>query len=289
MLLHYTPPYRWEELLRFWGDRAMRGVEKVEDHSYCRTVEMEGQDGERHLGWMRLSHEKEQQALRLTLSAELLPVKEELARRARHMFDLDHDPNTSDFILSKMDTVKEGLFVPGTRIPGAFHPFEAAVRIILGQQITVKAATTIAGRMAESLGTAIDTGIGGLAFAFPTAASILALGDEAPDRLGALGVTGRRSATIMALAELFESNPQHFLSKDDPEETMKELLTIRGVGPWTANALAMRVMKWPDAFPGTDYGVKKALEPMSQEEINKTAESWRPWRAYAVANLWASL
>lgn len=288
MLLHYTPPFGWDRLLGFWSDRAMRGVEKVEDSAYSRTVEIDDPTGASLLGWMRLSHIEDEQALQLTWSDSLLPVKDELILRARRMFDLDHDPNDSDPTLSKMNQIKEGLFVPGTRIPGAFHPFEASVRIILGQQITVKAATTIAGRVAERLGTPIKSGILGLDYAFPTAQSILALGDEAPDVLGSLGVTGRRSQTIIQLAILFQ-DPDFSLSLESPEETIKELLEIPGIGPWTAHALAMRVMKWPDAFPGTDYGVKKALEPMNPKEIEQLAEQWRPWRAYAVTNLWGTL
>ncbi len=288
MLLHYTPPFRWDRLLGFWSDRAMRGVEKVEDSAYSRTVEIDDPRGESLLGWMRLSHIEDEQALQLTWSDSLLPVKDELILRARRMFDLDHDPNDSDPTLSKMNQIKEGLFVPGTRIPGVFHPFEASVRIILGQQITVKAATTIAGRIAERLGTPIKSGILGLDYAFPTAQSILALGDEAPDVLGSLGVTGRRSQTIIQLATLFQ-DPGFSLSLESPEETIKELLEIPGIGPWTAHALAMRVMKWSDAFPGTDYGVKKALEPMNPKEIEQLAEQWRPWRAYAVTNLWGTL
>jgi AraC family transcriptional regulator of adaptative response / DNA-3-methyladenine glycosylase II len=128
----------------------------------------------------------------------------------------------------------------------------------------------------------------GLDDAFPTAQSILALGDEAPDVLGSLGVIGRRSQTIIQLATLFQ-DPDFFLSLESPEETIRQLLEIPGIGPWTAHALAMRVMKWPDAFPGTDYGVKKALEPMNPKEIERLAEQWRPWRAYAVTNLWGTL
>lgn len=288
LVLPYRPPYLWDKLLAFWAGRAIDGVEIVREGSYWRTIQLRNREGLLLKGWLKVENDADAAALRLTFSPELIPVRSQIESKARQAFDLDMDPASLVGPLSSMNAIKEGLFVPGARVPGAFTPFEMSVRAILGQQITVKAARTLAGRLARTYGDPVDTGLEGLTHLFPSPQRILDLGEDIADQLGPLGLTGRRSVTIGALAELILSNRIDLLSCENAESKLKELQKIPGIGPWTAHYIAMRSMKWPDAFPGTDYGVKKVLEPRSQKEIEALAESWRPWRAYAVINIWNS-
>ena len=188
-----------------------------------------------------------------------------------------------------MNGIRPGLCVLGTRLPGSFNAFEMAVRAVLGQQITVKAAGTLAGRLVNAYGTPIETGIEGLTHAFPTPEDILALGEPIENHLGPLGITGARSRTIRKLSKALEQREIDFDHCVQPEKEMKKLLEIPGIGNWTAQYIAMRTMEWPDAFLETDVGVKKALLPHSSKELLEMAEAWRPWRSYATINLWNSL
>jgi AraC family transcriptional regulator of adaptative response / DNA-3-methyladenine glycosylase II len=178
---------------------------------------------------------------------------------------------------------------PGTRLPGSFDVFEMCVRAILGQQITVKAAGTLAARMAATLGTPINTQIQGLTHTFPAATDILALSPPIEDSLGPLGITGARARTIAALAQAITGSRLDLSLAAQPEEQLQALCDLPGIGPWTANYIVMRALGWPDAFLETDYGVKKSLEPLTPKEIARLAQQWRPWRSYATINLWNSL
>lgn len=287
--LSYQAPYLWDKLLDFWAGRAILGVERVSQGRYYRTVRLEGPPGEERTGWFSLENDPDHDRLRVTLAPGLADRREVLETRIRHMFDLDSDPGVIARQLVPMNQIRPGLFIPGTRVPGAYDPFEMGVRAILGQQITVRAAQTLAGRLAAALGQPLETPIPGLTHSFPSAGQLIDLGEDITDHLGVLGVTGRRSLTILALARLIQSGDMDLSSDLAIEAKMERLLAIPGIGPWTAHYLAMRVMRWPDAFPGTDYGVKKALAPRSQKEIEALAENWRPWRAYAVAGIWNSL
>ena len=160
---------------------------------------------------------------------------------------------------------------------------------MLGQQITVKAAGTLAGRIAQAYGTPIQTGMEGLTHIFPSPEDVLALEGVIENHFGALGVTAARSKTIYELARAFVQGEIDFGLCAQPEEEMKKLTAIRGIGSWTAQYMAMRAMEWPDAFLETDAGVKKALRPCTGKELLKMAEAWRPWRSYATVNLWNTL
>ena len=188
-----------------------------------------------------------------------------------------------------MNELRPGLCVPGTRVPGCFDAFETAVRAILGQQITVKAASTLAGRLAERFGAPVKTGIEGLTRTFPGAEDILALGDGIQEQLGVLGVISARSGSIRALAEALTSGAIDLSLSADPEQEMEKLQSLRGIGGWTAQYIAMRTMGWPDAFLETDVGVRHALTGYSARELLELAEQWRPWRSYATVNLWNTL
>ena len=284
--LGYRPPYRWEEMLEFLAGRAIQGVEKVEEDRYFRTVRLADQTGKICAGWIQVSRHPKMDGLNVTLSDTLIPVLSQVLSRVRQLFDLYCDPDAVYEVLQVMNELQPGLCVKGRRVPGCFVPFETAVRAALGQQITVKAASTLAGRMATELGTPVETGIDGLTCTFPTAADITSLGDSIQDRLGTLGVISPRSACIRALAEALNRGEIRLDQSADPVQEMKKLQSIRGIGSWTAQYIAMRTMSWPDAFLETDAGVKHALPGKSARKLLALAERWRPWRSYAVVNLW---
>lgn len=283
--LRYRPPYRWEALLAFLEQRAIPGVEKVEEGAYLRTVGLKSGES-LHTGWLKVAHVPEREALSVTVSASLLPVLPQVLSRVRHLFDLYCEPETIYEALKGMNELHPDLCRPGARLPGCFDPFEMSVRAVLGQQITVKGATTLAGRMARALGTPVETGVEGLDRLFPTAGELLALSGPLAEHLGPLGVISARSRTIEGLARVMEEGTVDFDCPAQPREEAEKLLALPGVGPWTAQYIAMRTMGWADAFPGTDLGIVKALAPRSKREIEELARSWRPWRAYAAINLW---
>ncbi len=284
--LPYQPPYQWDRLLGFLAGRAIEGVELVRHGAYWRVVREKTASGDWVSGWIRVEHRPQDHALRVTAQAGLQPVFSLVLTKVSQLFDLACDPRAVYERLEFMNRLREGLCVPGTRVPGAYEAFEMCVRAVLGQQITVAAARTLASRLASSLGEAVDTGLEALTLAFPDPEAILGLGDTVQDRLGSLGVTGQRSATIRALAEKTREGIFEPVADREAAGRLQALQAIRGIGPWTAHYLAMRALKWSDAFPSADYGVKKVLEPMSQKEIINLAEAWRPYRAYATVNIW---
>lgn len=288
LLLGYRPPYLWENLLRFLAGRAIRGVEVVTEEMYHRTVVIpHGQKVYR--GWISVKQREHKNSLAVTVSGSLLPVLSKVLTRVKHLFDLYCDPVEIYEQLKSMNDIKAGMCVLGTRLPGCFDPFEMAVRAILGQQITVKAAQTLANRIVATYGTEATTPIPELTHYFPTAEEICSLEPPIENHLGALGVTGARARSILALATAIMQGEIDLSRNSDPEVQMKRLLQLPGFGPWTVHYVAMRALGWPDAFPHTDYGVKKALEPYTPKEILQVAEPWRPWRSYATINLWNSL
>lgn len=285
----YRPPYQWRRILEFLALRAIPGIEIVQNDEYLRTVNLSAGKRQRVHGWVRVGQQPQKNVLVVTMDDALLPVLPQVLARIRHLFDLYCDPATVYETLASMNVVRPGLAVPGTRLPGCFDFFEMAVRAVLGQQITVKAATTLAARLVEAYGTPIETGIGGLSHAFPSPEDIIALDGPAEDRLGPLGITGARASTILELARALVRGSITLDLCAQPEVEMEKLMAIPGIGPWTAHYIAMRGMGWPDAFLDTDYGVKKALAPRTPKEISALAEMWHPWRSYATVNLWHSL
>lgn len=306
--LTYRPPYLWEEMLRFLAARAIPGVEVVTGHEYLRTVRIprvlpgEGASNTRVAestkndsstrgpltGWIRVAHNPAKNGLDVTVSDEILPALPHVLARVKQLFDLSCDPAAVYATLEGMNTIRPGLAVLGTRVPGCFDPFEMAVRAVLGQQISVKAASTLAGRIVENYGAPVDTGTSGLTHVFPTAVEVIAMGENLQHNFGVLGVTSARSATIAELARVITRGEVDFHAPARPEEEIAKLMTIRGIGSWTAQYIAMRTMEWPDAFLETDVGVKKALPGRTPKDLVALAEAWRPWRSYATVNLWNS-
>lgn len=289
LALGYRPPYQWPQMLSFLAIRAIPGVEMVKDNAYWRTVRLMNKDGQYVSGWLRVAHQPQKNALTVTISSALLPVLHQILVRIRHLFDLYCDPDVVYEALVSMNDIHSGLCVLGTRLPGCFDSFEMAVRAILGQQITAKAARTLATRFTQTYGTPVETGVEGLTHVFPSPDTIVTLEGDIADHLGPLGITGVRSKTILELARALMQGHINFNYCAQPELEMKKLMSIPGIGTWTTDYIAMRAMGWPDAFPHTDYGVKKALAPRTSKEIMALAGAWRPWRSYATINLWNSL
>lgn len=282
----YRPPYAWDSLLSFLAARAIAGVETVWDGCYARTVRLTDRDHMTRRGWIKVEHEEKRHSLRVTVSEELIPVLAQVLPRVRRMFDLDCDPDVIAARLQVMDEWRPGLFVLGIRIPGCFDIFETSVRIILGQQISVKAAGTLAGRLAGRYGTPLETGVDGLTCTFPTAEEVLALGDGIQKCFGALGVLSARSESIRQLAAALERGELRLDRSRDPQKEMETLETLKGIGSWTAQNIVMRTMGWPDAFMENDGGIRRALPGMTAKERLELAEKWRPWRSYGMFSLW---
>jgi AraC family transcriptional regulator of adaptative response / DNA-3-methyladenine glycosylase II len=288
LALGYRPPYPWETMLTFLAGRAIPGLEIVRGGEYLRTAHLV-KDGQHIYGWLRVGHNPQKNRLMVTMSETLLPALPQVLAKARHLFDLYCDPAAIYETLSPMNAIRPGLCLLGTRLPGSFNGFEMAVRAILGQQITVKAAGTLAARLVAAKGRPIQTGIEGLTHVFPSPEDMLALTSPVENHLGALGITASRARSIYKLAQALQEAKIDLSIRARPEEEMKKLMEIPGIGSWTAQYIAMRAMGHTDAFLETDAGVKKALGPNTSKELLKIAEAWRPWRSYATINLWNSL
>lgn len=289
LALGYRPPYPWEKMLEFLSGRCIIGVDIVKNNEYIRTARFITAEGTNVCGWVRVGHKPKKNMLTVAVSETLLPVLPQVLMRVRHLFDLYCNPDAVYQTLSSMNEIRPELCVLGTRLPGSFSSFEMAVRAVLGQQITVKAASTLAARMVQYCGKPIQTGIEGLTHVFPLPEDVLALDGPIEDHFGPLGVIASRAKTIYELAQAIIHKKIDFDGYSRPEEEIKKLMEIPGIGSWTAQYIAMRGMKWPDAFLETDAGVKKALPDYTPKERLELAETWRPWRSYATVNLWNSL
>jgi AraC family transcriptional regulator, regulatory protein of adaptative response / DNA-3-methyladenine glycosylase II len=279
--LAYRPPLAWTAMLHFLGKRAIRGLLHTSDTTYRRTVRIEHQ-GREYTGWLAAEQQADNNRLTITLSASLAPAIITVLARTRELFDLDADPALIEQQLGEIAQA-----TPGLRLPGAFDPFEMVVRAILGQQITVAAATTLAGRVTAAFGTPIATPFPELTHCFPSPATVAAL---SPNQLGELGIISRRSAAIIRLADEMASGRLPLTTASvltQPiNDTLTQLQALPGIGEWTAHYIAMRALHWPDAFPAADLGIIKALGVTTPKAATTAAEAWRPWRAYAVMHLW---
>jgi AraC family transcriptional regulator of adaptative response / DNA-3-methyladenine glycosylase II len=278
--LGYRPPFDWGALLAFLERRAVAGVEHIADDIYLRTLRVE-QDGAPHVGWVAARLARRDSAVRIALSPSLSRARALVRAGARRAFDLSCDPGRVAAVLGAL-----GARNPGLRVPGAFDGFEAAVRGILGQQVTVKSAHTLAGRFAAAFGEPVATPHPALRFAFPGPHRIAAL---EPARIAALGIVRTRASAIVSIARALAQGDLRLEPTADVSGTLEALRAIPGIGEWTAQYIAMRALAWADAFPHSDYGVLKALGETNPRRALQRAEAWRPWRAYAVMHLWKSL
>jgi AraC family transcriptional regulator of adaptative response / DNA-3-methyladenine glycosylase II len=281
--LAYRPPYDWDAMLAFLERRAVAGVEAVEKGAYVRTVRLGPRlhGGDTVTGWISVAPSKRKSALRVTVSASLAGVIPQLLGRVKHLFDLACHPDEIATVLGPLAQRH-----PGLRLPGAVDGFEVAVRAILGQQVTVKAASTIAGRFAAAFGEPAETPFAALRTLFPTPSAIAAL---EPADVARHGIIAARARAIVALAREVDAGRLRLDPSAPVEATLAALEALPGVGPWTAQYIAMRALAWPDAFPHPDVAVIKAMKQASPRHALAHSETWRPWRAYAVLHLWKSL
>ncbi len=280
--LDYRPPLDWEQLLTFLRGRAIPGVEYVGDSEYRRTVRLGGTQG-----WLTVRHDGKRPALLAEVSLSLAGVLMPVAARLRTLFDLDAQPTVIAECLGRDALLaKQVQAHPGLRVLGAFDPFEMTVRAILGQQVSVRAATTLSGRLVARFGEPLDTPHAELSRLFPSPEELAALTE---DDVATLGLPGARARSLLAVARAVAEGSVRLERHVDVDATMAALEELPGIGPWTAHYVAMRALRWPDAFPASDLGIRKALGGLSAKETAARAEAWRPWRAYAAVHLWTSL
>lgn len=281
LLLAYRPPYDWVGTLAFLGARAIAGVEWVTPDGYARTVRLG-----RRTGWIRVTASRTTHALRLEFTHGLTPVLPALLSRVRALFDLDARPDVIAAHLCRSRRLAAAVRShPGIRVPGAFNGFETGMRAILGQQITVKAATTIAGRLARAFGEPIRTPFPELNRLTPSPAAIAG---AAVEDIAGHGVIAARSASLIALARL-QGSGGVCLDGDarrSPEDAIARLAEVPGIGRWTAEYIAMRALRWPDAFPTGDIALRNSLGGVTWTDAERLSQAWRPWRSYAVVLLW---
>jgi len=283
LTLPFRQPFDWQNMLRFFDARAIPGVEFVANGAYHRTVRVNETDG-----IISVVHQPRDNALLLTValsdSRDLMLIVE----RVRRMFDLDanltaiHDVLAADRVLQRLVRKQ-----PGLRLPGAWDPFEVAIRAVVGQQVSVKGARTVVGRIAAKAGPRFESvDHPELTHFFPTVHELNACD------LAMLGMPEKRVGTIRALAEEVDRGRLSFVVHGSLSDFIEQLTRIPGIGDWTAHYIAMRAMGEPDAFPASDLGIIKALQQgdkrLTPKQIRQRAEEWRPWRAYAAMYLWNS-
>jgi AraC family transcriptional regulator, regulatory protein of adaptative response / DNA-3-methyladenine glycosylase II len=284
LVLSYRPPYDWERILAHLRARAIDGIEEITDGKYKRTISVQGMNG-----LVEVANKPERHCLEVKIHFPTLRTLSSIALRLRQLFDTQADVNLIEAHLSN-DTAMAELVArhPGLRVPGAWDGFELAVRAILGQQITVRAAQQLAGKLVRLCGEPLaDFNASGLGYIFPSL-SRLAAAD-----LGAIGMPNSRKNTLRRFAETVIANPNFFDASATLEETVSKLRCVPGIGEWTAHYIALRAFRETDAFPATDVVILRGateLEgaPLTTKELLHRAKRWRPWRAYAAQHLWAA-
>ena len=283
--LAYRPPYDWDAILSFLGQRAIPGVEIVSGNTYRRTIAI-GDDS----GVISVA-QAERNRVNVSVRFPNMAALPSIIARVRRVFDLAADPDMIGAHLS-LDPVLAPLVSarPGLRVPGAWDGFELAVRAIFGQQITVPAATKLLGRLVLAHGAPLPAAIKdveGLGHLFPSPSSL------AGADLAMLGMPKTRAAAVTSLAEAICAEPAMFSPGASLDEAIAKLRLLPGIGEWTAQYIAMRELREPDAFPAADIGLMRAMATAdgrrpSPAELLSRAERWRPWRAYAALHLWAA-
>jgi AraC family transcriptional regulator of adaptative response / DNA-3-methyladenine glycosylase II len=282
LLLRYQSPYDWPAMLEFFRQRALAGIERVANGGYSRTIQLDGVRGTVSI------RPGEGNALRAIIRFPKAPALPVIIARLRRLFDLAADPLRIAAHLAT-DPVLAPLVArrPGLRLPGAWDGFELAIRAVLGQQISVRAAVRLGGRLVAAHGERMTSPDGELTHLFPRPEAL------APADLSTLGMPRSRAATLSAVAAAVIADPEIFGASRGLDEAIQRLRAIRGVGEWTAHYIALRQLREPDAFPAADIGLMRALangrgRRPGRVEILAQAEKWRPWRAYAAQHLWAT-
>ncbi len=276
--LDFRPPFEWLALLEFLKLRAIPGVEAVSGAEYRRTVALGA-----YRGWLSVSLDPAKHAVRVGVSHSLLPKLAQIASRIRALLDLDARP---DLIVGclRQDALLQPLVdaVPGLRVPGAFDGFELAIRAVLGQQVTLRAATTLCGRVAARYGESCTDAGHGLARYFPSPAALVVPATQ----LAGAGLPLKRAQAVVSLAAAFAQDEIDLSGASTPEQAIAQLQSLPGIGAWTAQYIALRALRWPDAFPAGDLVLGKVLGLKSAKAVEQRAQVWQPWRAYAALHLW---
>jgi AraC family transcriptional regulator of adaptative response / DNA-3-methyladenine glycosylase II len=289
LILPYRPPYNWNAAISYLAGRATPGVEAVDDNRYLRTISIET-GGVVSTGVVEVSAAGGEHHLLARIRVDSTAVLIQVAERVRRIFDLGADPEEISSQLRRDKTLKPAITAaPGLRVPGAWSGFELAVRAILGQQVSVKSATTLAGRVAQRWGSALDSddsvaATAGLTHIFPSPARL------AKADLTSVGVIKTRAQAIRGLAQAVEAKRIDLDSSRGLDDSIRALCELSGIGEWTAHYIAMRALHEPDAFPAGDLGLQRAVangqRRPSATALLALAENWRPWRAYAAMHLW---
>jgi AraC family transcriptional regulator of adaptative response / DNA-3-methyladenine glycosylase II len=274
--LRFRPPYYWEGMLAFLAARATPGVETVDAGTYRRSISLNGNHG-----YFEVSLDENTHTLTARIQFGDPRALFFIVERIRAMFDVNADwSSIATALRTDRELFKRLDAAPGMRVPGCWNGFELATRAVLGQQITVKGATALAGRIARAFGQPFSAA--DLTHIFP-APEVLA-----DANLSSIGLPKARAATIRALARAVCDGQIHFEGIIDVDQFLNRLCEIPGIGNWTAQYVAMRALREPDAFPSSDLGLLRALDAKTPRELELRAEAWRPWRAYAAMYLWGS-
>lgn len=282
--LAWRPPYDIDGVLRYFGQRALKGVESVDGLALRRSISI-GHGGTEHRGWFEARFVPERHEVHLRLAPTLAPVAGHVAQRVRQGLDLDADPSLIDPVLS------QGLAqlppIAGIRVPNGFDGFEIAARVVLGQQVTVAAARTLVQRLVDRFGAPVESPWGdAVSRCFPGAAAIA---QADPEVIGKLGIVRQRVRALKALAQAVHADGLALHRGAPLAPTLARLQALPGIGPWTVQLIALRALAWPDAFPASDIGVLNALGSRDVAAAEAASQAWRPWRAYAVMRLWRTL
>lgn len=288
--LAYRPPYAWDRMLRYLAGRAIKGVEAIDATSYMRSVRIDQKSG-----WLRVSHLAARCQVEVEVAPSLAPVLMPLMAQLRSQFDLDANPSVIEAHL-RTDALlgMQIAATPGVRVPGTFDPFELAVRAVLGQQVSVAGATTISGRLVDRYGEPVVTPLAGVTHHFPLAANLALVPS---DDIAGIGLPKARAQTIVNLSRFAADGGLAIKPGTSLDEAVTSLKTVGGIGEWTAQYIALRALRFPDAFPAGDLGLQKAAaEPMlsgvdrlTEKNLSARAQAWSPWRGYAALMLWHSL
>ena len=286
--LGYRPPYNVEAMLAFFRKRQIRGIESVaepaEPPRMARSFAVES-GGQMFSGWLAVEFMPDQHQVLLRLSDSLRGVLPLVIRRVRAWLDLDADPRSINAVLHERFPDGDGL-----RVPGSMSGHELAVRAVLGQQITVAAARTLAQRLVDRFGEPVATPWPAINRLFPTAPSLAA---GSGDLLGQLGIVRQRQAAIIAVSQAVADGTLELHAGADVQASIDALKALPGIGEWTAQYIAMRALRWPDAFPAGDVALHKALDVLSEKNPARAAEAasqaWKPWRSYAVIRAWSAM
>ncbi len=291
--LAYRPPLAWNSLCDYLAARLIKGVEAITPttQTYLRTVRLPHQQATLE-GWISVSHLPQEHQLQVQVAASLTPVLMPLLARVRQLFDLDANPvSIEEHLIADPLMANQIRRTPGLRVAGAFEPFELAIRAVLGQQISVAGASTLAARLVRQFGTAVESPFPGLTHHFPYAAALAAIPVE---QIASLGMPHSRAATIVAMAQFAAQGGLEMTPGTTLEQATAQMKMVRGIGEWTAQYIALRALRYPDAFPAGDLGLQKAaasdgVDKISQAQLLLQAQPWSPWRGYAALLLWQSL